>query len=189
MTPQQIIDDWKQAYKEVKGKEPPHIEFFRGWYKVGTFNQQVRASEIIEMTEHLRKSVRDYEQIRLIIPGTTPSVNHMYKDKWIKGRKYQVLTDEAKAWAEETIIKTRLWRNRTGWRTANGKVVVNVWFYFPDMRKRDTHNGLKLLLDCLEHAEIYTNDRYALPRIMDWDVDKDNPRIELEMHGFQEAVS
>jgi crossover junction endodeoxyribonuclease RusA len=45
---------------------------------------------------------------------------------------------------------------------------------------RDTHNGLKLLLDALEKA-VYDNDRYALPRIQDWDIDKTDPRVEVEI--------
>ncbi|CAM3708222.1 RusA family crossover junction endodeoxyribonuclease [Cohnella lubricantis] len=127
--------------------------------------------------------------MRLTIPGTTPSVNHMYKDKWIKGRKYRVLTDEAQAWADEAVLLAKSWRNRTRWSTPEGKVVVNLWFFFPDNRKRDTHNGQKLLLDCLEAAGIYENDRYALPRIMDWEIDRANPRIELEIFKLQEVAS
>lgn len=125
----------------------------------------------------------------LSIPGTTPSVNHMYEDKWIKGRKYRVLTDVAQAWADETVLRAVAWRNKSRWSAPDGKVVVNVWFYFPDNRKRDTHNGLKLLLDCLEAADIYTNDRYALPRIMDWQIDRENPRIEIEIYKLQEVAS
>lgn len=113
----------------------------------------------------------------------------MYEDKWIKGRKYRVLTADAQAWADQTILLAQLWRNKASWKTAEGKVVVNLWYFFPDNRKRDTHNGLKLLLDCLEDAEVYANDRYALPRIMDWQVDKQNPRIELEIYILQEVAS
>ena len=113
----------------------------------------------------------------------------MYKDKWIKGRKYQVLTDEAQAWADEFVIRTNQAIAKNRWQTTvKTKVIVNLWFYFPDHRKRDTHNGIKLIMDCLEQAGVYDNDRYALPRIQDWEVDKDHPRIEIEIIKFTQCT-
>lgn len=96
----------------------------------------------------------------------------------------KVLSDEAKAWFDETVLRAKDWRNKNKWSTATGKVVVRLWFYFPDQRKRDTHNALKALLDALESAHIYQNDQYALPQIMDWDIDRKNPRIEIEFEKF-----
>ncbi|QMV40237.1 RusA family crossover junction endodeoxyribonuclease [Cohnella cholangitidis] len=90
---------------------------------------------------------------------------------------------------DQATLLARLWRNKSGWQTAKGKVVVNLWYYFPDNRIRDTHNGQKLLLDCLEDAGIYTNDRYALPRVIDWQIDRTNPRIEMEIYKLQEVAS
>ena len=46
---------------------------------------------------------------------------------------------------------------------------------------RKKSNGLKLLLDALEKA-IYDNDRWALPRIQDWSIDKEQPRVEMEIY-------
>nr|WP_240927780.1 RusA family crossover junction endodeoxyribonuclease [Paenibacillus thiaminolyticus] len=64
----------------------------------------------------------------------------------------RVLTDVAHAWYEETVLTANVWRRRNRWKTAQGKTIVRLWFFFPDRRKRDTHNGLKLLLDALEEA-------------------------------------
>lgn len=113
---------------------------------------------------------------RFILYGTIPSVNHMYMNT----RK---LRPEAEVWKEETILLASNWRRKNGWKTATGKVIVRLWFYFPDRRKRDTHNGLKILLDALEDARIYENDRYALPQIMDFEVDRENPRVEIEFEA------
>lgn len=118
--------------------------------------------------------------MKLILQGIPPSVNHMYRNARVKGRTIRVLSPAAKAWYEETMWVAKQWRNKNKWQTADGKTIVRLWFYFPDKRKRDTHNGLKLLLDALEDAGIYTNDRYALPRIMDFDIDRANPRVEIE---------
>lgn len=122
---------------------------------------------------------------RLILTGTAPSVNHMYRNVMRKGRRCRVLTDRAQAWVEETIMKSVIWRNRNHWSMATGKVVVRIWYYFPDKKRRDTHNTLKALLDALEAACIYEDDKYALPQIMDYQVDIHNPRIEIE---FEKVV-
>lgn len=92
----------------------------------------------------------------------------------------RVLSDEAKTWFEEVVMRTGDWRRRNMWSTATGKVIVRLWFYFPDKRRRDTHNALKGLLDALEDACIYEDDKLALPQIMDFEVDRENPRIEIE---------
>jgi len=91
-----------------------------------------------------------------------------------------VYRPKARKWYDDTVIQASVWRNKNKWSTATGKVIVRLWFYFPDRRKRDTHNALKALLDALEDACIYQNDQYALPQVMDWDVDRENPRIEIE---------
>ncbi|WP_339314663.1 RusA family crossover junction endodeoxyribonuclease [Paenibacillus sp. FSL M7-0896] len=117
---------------------------------------------------------------RLILTGTAPSVNHMYRNVMLKGRRCRVLTAQAHIWVEETIMKSVLWRKQNQWSMATGKVVVRIWYYFPDKKRRDTHNTLKALLDALEAAYIYEDDKYALPWIMDYQVDKENPRIEIE---------
>lgn len=118
--------------------------------------------------------------MRLILPGLTPSVNHMYRNARFGPRSIKVLSKDSKIWFESTVTQAVSWRKSNKWNTAEGKVIVRIWFYFPDRRKRDTHNGLKILLDALEDAKIYENDRYALPRIMDFEVDRENPRIEIE---------
>lgn len=122
---------------------------------------------------------------RLTLPGTVPSVNHMYINANVKGRRMKILKPQAKAWVEDAIYRARHWQQDNAWSTAKGKVIVRLWFHFPDKRRRDTHNGLKLLLDALEDAGIYEDDKLALPQIMDFQYDKQNPRIEIE---FEEMI-
>lgn len=97
----------------------------------------------------------------------------------------RVLTPDAEAWYNSTVMITNVWRNKNKWRTANGKVIVRLWFFFPDNRRRDTHNGLKALLDAFEDAQIYKNDQTALPQVMDYQVDRKWPRLEIE---FEEVI-
>ncbi|MEC0088883.1 RusA family crossover junction endodeoxyribonuclease, partial [Paenibacillus larvae] len=109
---------------------------------------------------------------RLVLEGLVPSVNHMYRNAYKGKRAIRVLSKEAQEWYEETVILASDWRKKNGWETASGKVIVRLWFYFPDRRRRDTHNQLKILLDALEDACIYTDDKYALPHIMDYGIDR-----------------
>lgn len=117
---------------------------------------------------------------RLILPGIAPSVNHMYQNARVGRRTIKVLKPKARAWFEETTLLANLWRTKNKWPTAKGKVIVRLWYYFPDSRRRDTHNTLKALLDALEDGLIYEDDKLALPQIMDYEIDRKNPRIEIE---------
>ena len=117
---------------------------------------------------------------RLILPGIAPSVNHMYNNAYVKGRRMKVLKASARDWFEDTVYRAIQWRIDNRWPTASRKVAVRLWFYFPDKRRRDTHNGLKGLLDALEDGGIYVDDKLALPQIIDYQIDRYNPRIEIE---------
>jgi crossover junction endodeoxyribonuclease RusA len=88
-------------------------------------------------------------------------------------------------WMQENALKTNLWRNKNGWQTSQYKTVVKLWFYFPDHRRRDTHNSLKILMDTLEKAQIFVDDKYALPQIIDYSIDKKNPRVEMEFQKVE----
>lgn len=122
---------------------------------------------------------------RLILHGSAPSVNHMYQNARVGRRLIKVMKPKAKEWFEETALQAMLWRSKNKWSTTSGKVIVRLWYYFPDERRRDTHNTLKALLDALESGGIYVDDKTALPQIMDYEVDRKNPRIEIE---FEKVV-
>jgi crossover junction endodeoxyribonuclease RusA len=119
--------------------------------------------------------------LKLIVP-LPPSVNHCYFTCPKTGRR--LLSKKAKQYIETVQTQAKIAANQQGWQpTVKQKVIIDLWWYFPDNIKRDSHNGLKLLLDALEKA-IYDNDRYALPRIQDWDIDKADPRVEMEIRAL-----
>lgn len=62
------------------------------------------------------------------------------------------------------------------------KIRCDMTFYFPDARNRDTHNTFKLLFDAIEDGGLYPNDRYVLPYVKDFTIDRTNPRLELEFY-------
>lgn len=123
---------------------------------------------------------------RLIIPGTIPSVNHQYRNvTTAKGRRMRLLTTKAAKWEREVTLLIKNWIQRTAWQQANTKVIVRLWYFYPDKRRRDAHNTLKLLLDVCEGAGVFTDDKLALPQIMDFEVDRENPRTEIEFEVMQ----
>jgi Holliday junction resolvase RusA-like endonuclease len=105
-----------------------------------------------------------------------PSWNHLYilrgsrqfLDKWaIKHKK--ILIRHAKQWVIENEWKI----------PKNHKVIVRMWVFWNDRRRRDCHNIDKLILDSFEGV-IYEDDSFVLLRFMDFDIDRENPRIEVE---------
>ena len=128
-------------------------------------------------------------RVRVSLP---PSVNHCYRRVYMRGKsgaRYlgDKLTPEAEAWLQECQLRAQVAARRAGWRVEpERKVVVWVRVYWPDRRRRDTHNLHKLVADGLE-GPLYADDRYALLRDVDWTVDRDDPRLELVCHYLEDT--
>lgn len=121
--------------------------------------------------------------LKLTLP-VVPSVNHCYRNVSVNRR---ILTPKAKAWVQEVQLKAKLAARKQGWRfSSNEKLVMELTTYWPDKRRRDTHNGHKLLADSLEGV-LYKDDRWVLIRDMDFRVDRGNPRVEIVLKRFEEA--
>jgi len=60
------------------------------------------------------------------------------------------------------------------------KVVMRVWIWWANKRRRDADNIFKILSDSLTGIA-YVDDCMVLPRVMDFSVDTQNPRIEIEL--------
>jgi crossover junction endodeoxyribonuclease RusA len=106
--------------------------------------------------------------------GITPSVNHMYIGKT------KNLTTSAKRYIKETQDTCLSALKKAGWKRDNPYVwyYMDLYFYMPDKRIRDSHNCIKLMMDTLE-GTFNSNDYYVMPRIQHVTLDRDNPRIEV----------
>lgn len=114
--------------------------------------------------------------IKFTVP-VPPSINHCY---WYRnGRKYR--TTQAKNYCDEVIYIVRNIMHKQKFKKFEDgkKIVCEMIYYFPDARRRDSHNTFKILLDAIEEAGLYTDDRYILIHVKDIAVDKKNPRVEL----------
>ncbi len=106
-----------------------------------------------------------------------PSVNHMYIPTK-SGSK--VLTKEAKAYIRIAQDIARDAIKKAKWKKDEDHVwyYMDLYFYFPDKRIRDSHNCIKLLMDCFEGL-LFPNDYYVMPRIQRVELDKENPKIDV----------
>lgn len=117
--------------------------------------------------------------LRLTLP-LPPSVNHSHRNYVTKsGRRMRVPTKRAGDWTAQARDIAYDAMRSIGWTCPQGKkVIVEYVIYWPDRRRRDPSNLEKLLLDCGEGI-FYDDDRWALPRCMDFGYDKAAPRLEV----------
>jgi crossover junction endodeoxyribonuclease RusA len=57
---------------------------------------------------------------------------------------------------------------------------IDLVFYMPDRRIRDSHNMLKLLLDVMQET-IFHNDYFVMPRVQSVEYDNNHSRIEISI--------
>lgn len=115
-------------------------------------------------------------QVALPVP---PSVNTMYYNKRGGGRGLKTVATD---YIRDSRALLNLAVEEQRWTVPDKHVwlYVDMVFYFPDRKIRDSHNCLKLLLDVMQGI-VYENDYTILPRIQSVEYDKDNPRVELRI--------
>lgn len=131
---------------------------------------------MLETEDLPRITDADNQELRLSLP-LPPSVNAIYYNTRGGGRR---LTKKAENYIRDTRALTNQMMDEQLFYTLkkNIWIYIDMVFYFPDRRIRDSHNCLKILLDALEGL-VYENDMNVLPRIQSVEYDKENPRVEL----------
>ncbi len=113
--------------------------------------------------------------LRFTLP-IVPSVNNCYRNVSVNKR---ILSAEGAAWKQEAQLKAKLAAKRQDWKfSEREKLVIEITTYWPDRRRRDTHNSHKLLCDTLEGV-LYKDDRWVLVRDVDFYIDRAHPRVEV----------
>ena len=144
----------------------------------------IELAKKIDEFEDLKRDIPKYpeQQLSFSIP-IPPSVNHMYQSAG-RGRR---LTTQARNYIKTAQDICKKAMKQQGWKKDRENVwyIMELYFYFPDQRVRDSHNCLKLLTDCLEGL-LFTNDYFLLPRIQYVTLDRDNPRLEIVYYAQTE---
>ena len=107
-----------------------------------------------------------------------PSVNHCYFTTKSGNR---ILTAKAKKYISLVQILAREFVKDQGWQlNAGNKLIADMWWHWPDGRRRDVHNYTKVLFDAMEGI-VYVDDKYVLPRHQDYTVDKLEPGVRMHI--------
>lgn len=109
--------------------------------------------------------------------GVPPSVNHMYYNTRYGGKKLTALAE--KYWNQsQAMVRAALEDGTWSMPSKYVWLYVDLVFYFPDRKRRDASNCLKILLDIPEGL-VYLDDYTVMPRIQAVEYDKENPRVEV----------
>ena len=129
------------------------------------------------------KPLYPHQKITITTP-VPPSINHMYVNV---GRGSKRLTKQAKDFIKDAQHNARKAIKEQGWKKDKDNVwyVMDLYFFFPDKRIRDSHNTLKILTDSLEGL-LFLNDYFLLPRIQFVCLDRSNPRLEIVFYPLTE---
>lgn len=115
-----------------------------------------------------------------VIP-IAPSVNHQY-GVGANGRRY--LTERAQAWRTEAALLLR----QQGFTVPRAeRYCVGLHVFFPDKRRADIDNCLKLTLD-LVAKEGGFDDAQIFSLLVEKGYSKDQPRIELKVSDYRGAA-
>lgn len=118
------------------------------------------------------------QELKLIVK-LPPSQNHAF---FTAKNGMRILKKEAKEYIKTHRQQIKEEIKKQGWTMEEGNVwyYLKLTYYFPDRRKRDWHNTLKVLLDMLEGL-VYKNDYFVLIKDVSVKLDKNNPRLEIEV--------
>lgn len=137
----------------------------------------MKKKKIIDINEDLQREQPSYPNqiIEFTVP-VPPSVNHMYQSAG-RGKR---LTKEATKYIGVVQENAKREVKRTKWKKDTEGVwyVLDLYYYFPDKKVRDSHNTLKILTDALEGL-LFGNDYFVLPRIHWVKLDRKYPRLEI----------
>jgi crossover junction endodeoxyribonuclease RusA len=140
-------------------------------------NMGRKKKEVVEEFEDLERDEPKYskQQLSFIVP-VPPSVNHMYQSAG-RGRR---LTKEATMYIKTAQEQCKKAIKENGWKKDREHVwyIMDLYYYFPDKKVRDSHNTLKILTDAFEGL-LFPNDYFVLPRIQYVTLDRANPRLEI----------
>jgi crossover junction endodeoxyribonuclease RusA len=91
------------------------------------------------------------------------------------------MTTQGKKWKEEVGWMAATERGKQKWIfSSKEKIVMELSIFWPDKRRRDADNIIKIIQDSLSGV-LYEDDKWVLPRVMNWQVDKEDPRVEVKL--------
>ena len=65
---------------------------------------------------------------------------------------------------------------------------MRVWIWWPNAKRRDPDNIFKMLNDAIKGVLI-EDDNMILPQVIDFEIDKQNPRVEVELELVEKVAT
>ncbi|WP_129596139.1 RusA family crossover junction endodeoxyribonuclease [Anaerophilus nitritogenes] len=119
--------------------------------------------------------------IKITVPGKPISKSN-FKLKNIHGQVWMPKDGKhSKYIAYENKIAGYINQQYDG-STLTGNIITIIKLYFPDKRMGDLHNYPKSICDGIEKSGIIENDKQLKPVLLFDSIDKENPRIEIELY-------
>lgn len=118
------------------------------------------------------------EAVTLTLP-LPPSVNHAYRNATINGKARRVQRSGVRLYKAE--VKTMALMQRA--RMLEGDVSLTAMVYFPDKRRRDLSNVIKVMEDSLVGIT-YRDDSQIHRLELHKFVDRGNPRVEITIEAW-----
>jgi crossover junction endodeoxyribonuclease RusA len=133
-------------------------------------------------------------RLEVILP-LPPSVNHSHRNIVLRskrtGRRYtaQSPTRQCRSWRSTAGLLINRARGDVRWETIGrpARVVVEVRYFWPDRRRRDTHNRVKELCDALQRSQVFEDDCQVVVRELGFEIDRANGRLEIAVFVEDDA--
>jgi Holliday junction resolvase RusA-like endonuclease len=120
------------------------------------------------------------------VPVTVGGGYDVQNGKLVKGTSSSALKKGQKIRDYEMSFLAQLPWQYKGINYAQKFAVVGKVFF--KNKASDLDNALKIILDCLEKADVIENDRNCYAQLVEKVIDKENPRIELELYEYAEGL-
>lgn len=137
----------------------------------------VERDEVILTDEMDLNGIPPASEFFITVPPV-PSVNHLYFN--CHGRR--AMTSQGKDYKTLLGALAIHERARQSWAPViDKKVVMELFIYWPDKRRRDADNVIKIVQDSFTGI-LWNDDKWVLPRIMDWNLDAETPRVQIKIY-------
>ena len=110
------------------------------------------------------------------ILGQAPSKSNTYKIIHVAGHASLGIQAALEKYERAFYLQSGYYKNLM----IQGFFELHIRFYFTT-RSHDLDNGLKAVLDCLQHCKAIRNDNDCTRIVADKFIDKNNPRIEFRL--------
>jgi Holliday junction resolvase RusA-like endonuclease len=114
-----------------------------------------------------------------VIEGKPLSVNNTKAAVNVRGKLRMITTAKARTWKTAAAWSLRAQRGTIP--TITGPCTLTIRVFLPTAAG-DVDNYLKAILDALQDAKVFANDRQVQGIQATKEKDKDRPRVEIEVH-------